>query len=242
METGDAVKSRILHIDDDPAMLEIVGSVLSRDPTLETRGCLSGVDGMRAAADWLPDLILSDVSMPGLSGIELLDRLNGNENTATIPVVFTTACGRLEQVADYMACGVAGVIVKPFNLRELANSVRNYLDLTALAVVDQLPPDVGIVKRFRDDASVLRELRPEFSAGAHPDALRHVVHKLAGVAGIYGFSSISEAAADVERGLESLTRHASTRIDVLYRLDRLLGLLDRENESRSDRQTQDIGE
>ncbi|WP_322513998.1 response regulator [Rhodopseudomonas palustris] len=234
---------RILHIDDDPAMLEIVASVLSREPTLETRGCLSGAEGVRTAADWLPDLILSDVSMHGLSGIEVLDRLGEIGSTASIPVVLTTACGRLEQVVDYMAYGAAGVIVKPFNLRELANSVLNYLDLAAAGPIGAPPPsDIGIAERLRGDASILRDLMPEFAAGAQPEALRHVVHKLAGVAGIFGFSSISEAAATTEHELENLASGTATRSNVLARLDRLLGLLDRENEPRRDRRTEDIGD
>lgn len=118
------MRSRILHIDDDPAMLKIVAAVLSLDPTLETKGCLSGEEGVRTAEEWLPDLILSDVSMPGVDGIELVARLRNRASTMAIPVVFTTARSRLDGAAQVLPDGVSGVIVKPFKLTELVGSVR----------------------------------------------------------------------------------------------------------------------
>lgn len=226
---GNRVKSRILHIDDDPAMLKVVAAVLSRDPTLETRGCLSAEEGMRAAAEWLPDLILSDVSMPDVNGVQLVDELRSTAVTMSIPVVFTTACGRFDDISDYASLGVSGIIAKPFNLRELTSSVRKYLELAAADPADcEPPPDHDIHGRLVEDAGLLTGLRPEFVAGAAPEALRHVVHKLIGVAGIYGFAAISEAAALTERALDGLSPGTTGRAEVLARLDDLLDLLDRQ--------------
>ncbi|NEW86511.1 hybrid sensor histidine kinase/response regulator [Rhodopseudomonas sp. WA056] len=229
------MKSRVLHIDDDPAMLKVVAAVLSRDPTLETRGCLSAEEGMRAAAEWLPDLILSDVSMPEVDGLQLLGELRNRPLTMGIPVVFTTACGRFEDIADFKALGASGIIAKPFNLRELIGSVRGYLALAASAVDDAGPaPEIGIRDRFKDDAALLRELRGPFEAGGAPDDLRHVVHKLVGVAGIYGFGAISDAAAAVEDGIAHMTPDGVARADTLAGLDGLLELLDRNSGPRPD--------
>lgn len=229
------MKNRILHIDDDAAMLTIVASALSRDPSLETRSCPSGEQGVQTAADWLPDLILSDVTMPDLNGVEVLDRLRNNSVTAGIPVVFTTARGMPENVAEYLAQGAAGVIVKPFKLRELADKVRAYLDLVAAEPIEAgPPPEIRIGKRLKDDAAILAVLRTEFEGAGSPKDLRHVVHKLAGVAGIYGFASIGEAASVVEREIDRLERGTATRADVVVRLDELLGLLDRENQFHAD--------
>jgi len=229
------VKNRILHIDDDTAVLTIVASALSRDPSLETRSCPSGEQGVQTAAEWLPDLILSDVSMPDLNGVDVLVRLRSNRTTAGIPVVFTTARGMPENVAEYLAQGAAGVIVKPFKLRELADKVRTYLDLVAAESIDAgPPPEIRIRQRLEDDAAVLAALRAEFEADGSPSELRHVVHKLAGVAGIYGFASISEAASAAEQEIGRLELGPATRASVVTRLDELLGLLDRENQSHVD--------
>ncbi|WP_346296852.1 response regulator [Rhodopseudomonas sp. P1] len=229
------MKSRILHIDDDPAMLKVVAAVLSRDPDLETRGCLSAEEGVRAAAEWLPDLILSDVSMPDVDGVQFLEELRNQPITMSIPVVFTTACGRFDDISDFKSLGASGIIAKPFNLRELISSVRGYLELAAAAVDDEAPaPEIEIRDRFREDAALLRELREPFESGAAPDGLRHVAHKLVGVAGIYGFAAISAAAAEVERALKQVVQHASSRADVVSRLDDLLDLLDQNSGLRPD--------
>jgi len=222
------VKNRILHIDDAPMILTIVASALARDPSLESKACLLGEEGVRIAADWQPDLILSDVSMPDLNGFEVLGRLREAERTAHIPVVFTTGRGQPEHVADYVARGAAGVIVKPFRLRELAQCVREYLDAADADFDAALPPDVGIGQRLKDDAELLRSLRPSLAAGAPSPTMSHVVHKLAGVAGVYGFASISEAAADIERRLGSIGADTTAPLGALARFDELLELLDRE--------------
>lgn len=221
-----------MHIDDDPAMLKIVAAVLSVDPTLETKGCLSGEEGVRAAAEWQPDLILSDVSMPGVDGLELLERLRNRASTMGIPVVFTTACSQLDHISRFMSHGVSGVIAKPFNLRELVGSVRRYLDLAAMEHDEPVPPDVQIDQRFRDDRATLCGFRQSFAGGDEAGPMRDVVHKLVGVAGLYGYEAISESAAQLERELESLARGIATRVDVLQRLDELLSLLDRDQEAR----------
>jgi HPt (histidine-containing phosphotransfer) domain-containing protein len=123
----------------------------------------------------------------------------------------------------------------PFNLRELISSVRSYLELAAAAADEAGPlPDVEIRDRFREDAVLLRELREPFESGAAPDGLRHVAHKLVGVAGIYGFAAISAAAAAVERALKHAVHDPASRPDVVSRLDDLLDLLDQNSGLRPD--------
>jgi CheY-like chemotaxis protein len=226
------VKKRILHIDDDQAILKIVETVLSREPTFETMSCMSGEEGVNAAADWRPDLVLSDVSMPDIDGFEVLARLRNDTRTAAVPVVFTTARALPDDIADYLARGADGVIVKPFSLRELANTVRDYLDATDNDVADddEAPELLAIrmAKRLRDDNEILKDLRAGFVQDPQPQSLLHVVHKLAGVSGIFGFASISGAAGNLERTIRCADRGSASNDDVLARLDELLLLLDHE--------------
>ncbi|PZA13478.1 response regulator [Rhodopseudomonas palustris] len=225
------MKNRILQIDDDPAMLKIVASVLSRDPSLETKGVLSGDEGVAAAADWLPDLILSDVSMPGMDGFAVLARLRDTEITAHIPVVFTTARGGTDNLVEYLSRGAVGVIVKPFRLGDLASRVREYLDVAEAEMLDPSPPpDVGIDGRLRADAASLTAMRAEVAAGSASPVLRNVVHKLAGVAGIYGLSAISEAAAQLDKDITRVTREGESASQLLPLLDALLDLLRQETD------------
>lgn len=223
------MKNRVLHIDDEPAMLKIVASVLSRDPSLETKGCLTGREGVAAAADWLPDLILSDVSMPDMDGLAVLQRLQDDPITAYIPVVFTTAHGGTENLLDYLKRGAVGVIVKPFNLGELAGRVRGYLAVAEAEMLDPSPPpDIGIDGRLRADAASLQAMRAAVVADGASPALSNVVHKLAGVAGIYGFGAVSEVAAKLDKEIARVAREGEAGSRVVTLLDALLELLRRE--------------
>lgn len=223
------MKNRVLHIDDEPAMLKIVASVLSRDPSLETKGCLTGREGVGAAADWLPDLILSDVSMPDMDGLAVLQRLQDDPITAYIPVVFTTAHGGTENLVDYLKRGAVGVIVKPFNLGELAGRVRGYLAVAEAEMLDPSPPpDIGIDGRLRADAASLQAMRAAVVADGASPALSNVVHKLAGVAGIYGFGAVSELAAKLDKEIARVAREGEAGSRVVTLLDALLELLRRE--------------
>jgi CheY-like chemotaxis protein len=59
---------RVLQIDDEPDILDIGAASLGLDPEIEVRGCGSGADGLAAAAQWRPDLILLDIMMPVWTG------------------------------------------------------------------------------------------------------------------------------------------------------------------------------
>ena len=82
---------RVLHIDDEPDILDIASASLGLDPEFEVRDCGSGADGLVAAAEWHPDVILLDVMMPVMDGPATLAHLRENPRTADIPVVFMTA-------------------------------------------------------------------------------------------------------------------------------------------------------
>lgn len=118
---------RVLHIDDEADILDIVAASLDLDPEFEVRGCASGADGLAAAAEWQPDLILLDIMMPDMDGPTTLARLRENPRTADIPVVFMTARVQERDLAHFKSLGAVGVISKPFDPMTLAASVRNYM-------------------------------------------------------------------------------------------------------------------
>ena len=88
-------------------------------------GC-GGCDLAVLRADWPPDLILLDVTMPVMDGPAMLGRLHENPATANIPVVFMTAHAQTREIAHYRSLGAAGVIVKPFDPMTLAARVQQY--------------------------------------------------------------------------------------------------------------------
>jgi len=118
---------RLLHVEDEPDIREVVEMSLALDPGVELKSCASGADALVAAADWKPDVILMDVMMPVMDGAETLSQLRENAHTAKIPVVFMTARAQAREVEHFLSLGAAGVIPKPFDPMTLAAAVRAYL-------------------------------------------------------------------------------------------------------------------
>lgn len=115
---------RVLHVDDEPDIRELVEISLGLDPELSLKSCASGLAALSAAADWSPDVILMDVMMPVMDGPQTLGRLRGQPSTAAIPVVFMTARAQTLELAHFISLGAAGVIPKPFDPMTLAGAVR----------------------------------------------------------------------------------------------------------------------
>jgi CheY-like chemotaxis protein len=117
---------RVLHVDDEPDIREVVELSLGLDPEFTVRSCPSGSDAIAAAAEWSPDLILLDVMMPGMDGPTTLSHLKASPKTSSIPVIFMTARAQQRELEQFRALGANGVIPKPFDPLTLAASVRRY--------------------------------------------------------------------------------------------------------------------
>jgi len=118
---------RVLHVDDEPDIREVVDISLSLIPEFEVRACGSGPEAIAAAAEWSPFLILLDVIMPGMDGPTTLSHLRENPQTCDIPVFFMTARAQAREVEQFIALGAQGVIAKPFDPMTLAFQVRKRL-------------------------------------------------------------------------------------------------------------------
>ena len=116
---------RVLHIDDQPDIRAVVAMSLGLNSEIEVRSCASGKDGLAAAAECPPDIILLDVMMPVMDGPETLRHLRENPKTADIPVVFVTARAQTRELEHFKSLGAADVIAKPFDPMTFAASVRD---------------------------------------------------------------------------------------------------------------------
>jgi CheY-like chemotaxis protein len=119
---------RILHVDDEPDIREIVDLSLGLNPDFQVRACASGDEALTAAAQWSPELILLDVMMPHMDGPTTLSCLRQNPKTTGIPVLFMTARAQPREVEQFIALGAQGVISKPFDPMTLAFTVRDHLE------------------------------------------------------------------------------------------------------------------
>ena len=115
---------KILIIDDDRDIRSIAGLSLGRVGGMDVIEAASGAEGVRKAQEEKPDVILLDMMMPTMDGLETLAALRSQPATASTPVIFLTAQALGDQVQRMTSLGAAGVLIKPFDPRTLSQDVR----------------------------------------------------------------------------------------------------------------------
>jgi CheY-like chemotaxis protein len=116
----------LLYIEDDEQNIALVKAVLRRRPQIELHVAMNGRDGVRAAIDLRPALILLDNRLPDTTGGEILQELASSSATATIPVVVLS--GDSDEVIDgLLASGAAESVAKPFSVRQFIGIMDRYL-------------------------------------------------------------------------------------------------------------------
>jgi two-component system, OmpR family, response regulator len=116
---------RILVVEDDPDIQTVIELCLRRFGGYMVQVCGAPQEAVGAAESFGPDLILLDVMMPGMDGLETLEMLRQTEATARIPVIFMTAKVRPHEIERYTELGALGVVAKPFEPDGLAETVRS---------------------------------------------------------------------------------------------------------------------
>jgi DNA-binding NarL/FixJ family response regulator len=120
------MSKRLLVVDDDPGLLRAVAETL-RAEGYEVTTARRGAEALVRVAESLPDLIVSDIRMPGMDGYELVRNLRSSARARLIPIVFLTA---KDETADRIAgfrSGVDAYLTKPFEPDELLAVVANIL-------------------------------------------------------------------------------------------------------------------
>lgn len=118
--------SIILIVEDNEKNLKLVRDVL-QVKGYQTLEAVTGEDGIRLAGERRPDLILMDIQLPGMNGIDALKALRAEPATATIPVIALTASVMQQDRQEIMRAGFDAFIEKPINLREFLETVKKTL-------------------------------------------------------------------------------------------------------------------
>ena len=119
---------RILHVDDEPDIREIVDLSLGLNPDFEVHACASGEEAIAAAAEWSPILILLDVMMPGMDGPTTLTHLRKNPKTSGHPGPVHDGAGADPRSRAFLSRWVRRASYpKPFDPMTLAGVVRDHL-------------------------------------------------------------------------------------------------------------------
>lgn len=126
-ERKDEKKYRVLVVDDNSDMRDYVGRLLNKEYEVVTAE--NGKDALAKIYHQRPDLILSDIMMPVMDGIELLHAVKGSVSTDTIPVIFISARAGEEARIEGYNIGADDYLIKPFSSKELLARVRSQLKI-----------------------------------------------------------------------------------------------------------------
>lgn len=125
----DGKRRVALVVDDNPDMTDMLKFELEKD--FEVIPASDGTQALEILESVRPDIILTDLMMPGMNGIELCRRLKGNEATLSIPVVILTAKHDLGVKLEGLTLGADDYITKPFNIDVLRIRMKRLVELTA---------------------------------------------------------------------------------------------------------------
>ncbi|HEX8391271.1 MAG TPA: response regulator, partial [Longimicrobium sp.] len=162
-------RETVLAVDDDPAVLEGVRRVLAGEAEVRTLGDPLGFWETLESAS--PDLVLLDVDMPSVSGLELCRVLRNDPRWQSVPIVFLTARTDADTVAAVFRAGADDFVSKPFVGPELAARIRNRLERVRLQrSMAETDPLTGVANR-RGSEEVLERLLRLATAQNEPFAL-----------------------------------------------------------------------
>lgn len=170
----DDSRPLLLVIDDNEDIRLLVGELLGDDYRILQAS--NGKDGIRLAAKYVPDLIICDVMMPVMDGLECCRRIKGEISTSHIPLLMLTACSMDEQRTQGYESGADGYLAKPFNSDMLRMRCRNLIDNrrrihdlyaadrpAAVRAAGEKTPAVGGEEKDRGNvAPVKRDMENEF--------------------------------------------------------------------------------
>ncbi|HEY1624437.1 MAG TPA: response regulator transcription factor [Streptosporangiaceae bacterium] len=150
------MEARILVVEDDLTVAEVVVDYL-RHAGLEPRHAVDGQDALEIAASWRPDLVVLDLMLPGVSGLEVCRRLRGGRDVgAPLPVIMLTALGEESDRVLGLESGADDYVTKPFSPRELTLRVQAVLRRAQAADAPGTPPQPVRSGRLEVDVAARR--------------------------------------------------------------------------------------
>ena len=123
----------LLYVEDNPANLELVEQLIARRPDLRLLTAVDGKLGMELARVYQPDVILMDINLPGISGLEAMKILRADPSTAHIPIIAISANALPQEVEKAIQAGFFKYMTKPFKVIEFMQTLDVALNLSQTA-------------------------------------------------------------------------------------------------------------
>ena len=118
--------TQIVIVEDEPDILEVLSYNLRREG-YDVKSSMDGVQGLRLIQDLTPDLVLLDLMLPGLGGLEICKKLKADTSSQHIPIIMVSAKGEESDIVQGFGIGADDYITKPFSPRELIARVKAVL-------------------------------------------------------------------------------------------------------------------
>lgn len=186
---------RLLVVDDEAHLLRALEALLAGEG-FEVTTARSGAEAMVKLAQAVPDLIISDIRMPGISGYELARQLRDSSRTALVPIVFLTAKGESGDRIEGFRAGVDAYFTKPFIPGELLAVVKNILSR---------------VERTHAEIAKMIGRSENNEAGFYDEALTEAENNIA-ISVARGLSN-KEIAAEMQISVRTVENHISHILD-----------------------------
>ena len=161
-------RSKILVVDDQILNIRLIERKLEMID-MEVISCTNGPEAIRLATGERPDVILLDIMMAGMNGIEVCQALKNFEETREIPVIFLTALDSREQKVHGLEAGAADYVTKPFDLDETVARIR-----TQLRIVEEHRENIKLTRQ-------LEESRRQSAIMHLTEGIAHNINNLLGV-------------------------------------------------------------
>ena len=129
----DGQQDTLLYVEDNPANLELVEQLIERRPDLRLISAADGNLGVELARSYLPKLILMDINLPGISGLEAMKILRADPSTAHIPIVALSANAMPHDVAAGLDAGFFSYLTKPIKVNEFMAALDAALEFAKTA-------------------------------------------------------------------------------------------------------------
>lgn len=202
---------KILVVDDQPINVQLLKRKLERE-NLRILPAYSGKEALEVVKVDKPDLILLDVMMPDMDGIEVCQRLQATEETRSIPVIFITARSSKEGKLEGLGVGAVDYITKPIDLDETLARVQTQLRF------------VAINREMIDLQRRLAESRRAATIGAVTQGIAHNLNNLLGV--VIGYLDLIKVAHDspdqVLRNVDHVEQAVQRIVSIIKQLTSLV--------------------
>ncbi len=201
---------KLLVVDDQPINVQLLKRKLEREG-IQVLVAYSGLEALDVTLRDKPDLILLDVMMPDMDGIEVCQRLQANDSTRSIPIIFITARTSKEGKLEGLGAGAVDYITKPIDLDETLARVQTQLRF------------VAINREVADLHRRLAESRRIATIGAVTQGIAHNLNNLLGI--VIGYLDLVKAFHDKPELVQKNVRHVEDAVQRIVAIIRQLSSL-----------------